>query len=161
MSTFALAILLSACDRRAYDSLPRSVTVVPPWFSSFPSFDNNYGFKNLGTAYSPSVLYLSDNLADGGDVISVAHNGQVILNDKRIHTPDNAPPHPLSLNLKEGANRIDIACRLDPDGEGCTLQAEISSTTAGQGLTTINQDSIPEGKFASFVIEFKPFKPAK
>ena len=158
MSALALAALVSACDRRAYDSLPRSVTVVPPWFSSYPSFDNSYGFKNLGTAYSPSVLYLSDNLEDGGDVIAVALNGQIVLNHKRIHTLDNAPAHPLSLILKEGPNRIDIACRLDPDGEGCTLQAEIISTTAGQGLTTINQDYIPEGQFASFIIEYKPSK---
>lgn len=158
MSAIALAALASACGRRVYDSLPRSLTVIPPWFSTYPSFDNSYGFKNLGTAYSPSVLYLSDNLADGGDVIAIALNGQVVLNDTRIHTPDNAPPHPLSLILKEGPNRIDIACRLDPDGEGCTLQAEISNTTVGQGLTTINQDYIPEGQFASFVVEYKPAK---
>lgn len=154
----SLVVLVSACGRRAYNSLPRSVTVIPPWYSSYPSFDNSYGFKNLGTAYSPSILFLSDNLADGGDVIAVALNGTVVLNDTRIHTPDNAPPHPLSLTLLEGPNRIDIACQLDPDGEGCTLQAEISNTTAGQGLTTINEDYIPEGQFASFVVEYKPSK---
>lgn len=144
------------CSRQVYNSLPRTVTVVPPWFSSFPAYPNSFGFKNLGTAYSPSTLYLSDNLADGGDVIAVALNGQVVLNDTRIHTPDNAPPHPVSLVLKEGPNRVDIACRLDPDGEGCTLQAEISTTTAGQGLMTVNDNYIPQGEFASFIIEYKP-----
>ncbi|WP_255002203.1 hypothetical protein [Cyanobium sp. HWJ4-Hawea] len=151
-----LSVFLLSCGRQAYNSLPRSVTVVPPWFSNFPSFPNSFGFKNLGTAYSPSTLFLSDNLADGGDVISVALNGQVVLDNLRIHTPDNEPPHPLILALKEGANRINVACRQDPDGLGCTLQAEVSNTTAGQGITTINENYIPEGQFASFVVEYKP-----
>jgi hypothetical protein len=152
----ALSLLSIACGRQAYNSLPRTVTVVPPWFSNFPAYPNSYGFKNLGTAYSPSTLFLSDNLADGGDVISVALNGQVVLQDLPIHTPDNSPPHPLSLSLMEGANRIDILCRQDPDGLGCTLQAEISNTTAGKGITTINDNYIPEGQFASFIVEYKP-----
>jgi len=151
-----ILFLGSGCSRQAYSSLPRTRTFVPPWFSSFPPLPNSYGFKNLGTAYSPTTLYLSDNLADGGDVISVALNGQVVLNNTRIHTPDNAPPYPLSLALREGKNQVDIACSLDPDGYGCTLQAEISSTTAGQGLTTINEDYIPQGQFASFIVEYKP-----
>ena len=152
------SVVLAGCSRQAYNSLPRTVTVVPPWFSNYPSFPNSFGFKNLGTAYSPSTLFLSDNLADGGDVISVALNGQVVLDNQRLHTPDNEPPHPLVLALKEGANQIDIACRQDPDGLGCTLQAEVSNTTAGQGITTINENYIPEGKFASFVVEYKPAK---
>lgn len=132
------------------------MTVVPPWFSNYPSFPNSYGFRNLGTAYSPSTLFLSDNLADGGDVIAVALNGQVVLDNLAIHTVDNAPPYALTVPLKPGPNRIDIACRTDPDGMGCTLQAEISNTTAGQGVTTINENYIPEGQYASFVIEYKP-----
>ena len=153
-----LSVVLAGCGRQAYNSLPRTVTVVPPWFSSYPSFANSFGFKNLGTAYSPSTLFLSDNLADGGDVIAVALNGQIVLDNHRLHTPDNASPHPLVLALKEGANQIDIACRQDPDGLGCTLQAEVSNTTAGQGITTINENYIPEGKFASFVVEYKSAK---
>ena len=153
-----LSVILVGCGQQAYNSLPRTVTVVPPWFSSYPSFPNSFGFKNLGTAYNPSTLFLSDNLADGGDVIAVALNGQVVIDNHRIHTPDNEPPHPLILNLKEGANQIDIACRKDPDGLGCTLQAEVSNTTAGQGVTTINDNYIPNGKFASFVVEYKPVK---
>ena len=153
-----LSLVLAGCNRQAYNSLPRSITVVPPWFSNYPSFANSYGFKNLGTGYTPSTLFLSDNLADGGDVVAVALNGQVVLDNQRLHTPDNEPPHPLVLALKEGANQIDIACRQDPDGLGCTLQAEVSNTTAGQGITTINEDYIPEGKFASFVVEYKPAK---
>jgi hypothetical protein len=151
-----LSIAVGGCGRQVYSSLPRTVTVVPPWFSTYPAFPNSFGFKNLGTAYSPSTLYLSDNLADGGDVIAVALNGQVVLDNLRIHTPDNSPPHPLALSLREGANRIDVACRQDPDGLGCTLQAEISNTTAGQGVTTINENYIPEGEYASFVVEYKP-----
>lgn len=154
-----LALLVASCNRNAYQNLPKTVTVVPPWFSNYPSFPNSFGFKNLGTAYSPSTLYLSDNLADGGDVLSVALNGQVVLDNFRIHTPDNAPPHPLSVLLKEGPNRIDVACRSDPDGLGCTLQAEISNASAGEGVTTINDNYIPEGSYASFIVEYKPPRP--
>ena len=154
----ALLVSITSCGRQAYNSLPRTVTVVPPWFSDFPSYSNSFGFKNLGTAYTPSTLFLSDNLADGGDVIAVAVNGQVVLDNLRLNTPDNASPHPLLLTLKEGPNKIDIACRQDPDGLGCTLQAEISNTTAGQGITTINENYIPGGNFASFVVEYKPAK---
>jgi hypothetical protein len=157
-SSALVALALVGCSRQAYNSLPRTLTVVPPWFSNYPSFANNFGFKNLGTAYSPSTLYLSDNLADGGDVIAVALNGQVVLDNLAIHTPDNSPPHPLGLPLREGANRIDIACRQDPDSMGCTLKAEISNTTAGQGIATINNDYIPQGQYASFVVEYKPVK---
>ena len=154
----ALSVALVGCGRQAYNSLPRTVTVLPPWFSNYPSFPNSFGFKNLGTAYNPSTLFLSDNLADGGDVIAVALNNQIVLDNHRLHTPDNEPPHPLVLALKEGPNKIDIACRQDPDGLGCTLKAEISNTTAGQGIATINENYIPEGKFASFVVEYKPAK---
>lgn len=152
----ALTVILGGCARQVYNALPRTVTVIPPWFSNFPAFPNSFGFKNLGTAYSPSTLYLSDNLADGGDVIAVALNGQVVLDGFRIHTPDNEPPHPLMLSLKEGSNQIDIACRQDPDGQGCTLKAELSNSTAGQGIATINDNYIPESEFASFVVEYKP-----
>lgn len=158
ISLLASSLFLAGCKRSYYDSLPRSVTVVPPWYSTFPAYSNNYGFRNLGTAYSPATLFLSDNVADGGDVIAVALNGQVILDNFRIHTPDNEPPHPLSLALKPGQNRVDVLCRSDPDGAGCTLQAEISNSTAGQGLATVNSDSIPSGQYGSFIVEYKPFK---
>jgi hypothetical protein len=157
ISCLALVAVLAGCNRRIYDSLPKSITVVPPWYSRFAPYSNSYGFKNLGTAYSPSALFLSDNVADGGDVIAVALNGQVVLDNFRIHTPDNEPPHLLTLTLNPGKNRVDILCRSDPDGAGCTLQAEISNTTAGNGLTTINSDSIPQGLFGSFIVEYKPF----
>lgn len=158
VSSTLIALAMVGCSPQAYNSLPRSLTVVPPWFSTYPSFANSFGFKNLGTAYSPSTLYLSDNLADGGDVIAVALNGTVVLDNLAIHTPDNSPPHPLGLPLKEGPNRIDIACRQDPDSMGCTLKAEISNTTAGQGIATINNDYIPQGQYASFVVEYRPVK---
>jgi len=153
---FSVSFLGVACSRQLYEGLPRNQVVRPPWYSSLPSFPNSFGFKNLGTGYTPSTLYLSDNVADGGDVISVALNGQIVLSNFRIRTPDNSPPQPVTLALKPGPNRVDIACILDPDDYGCTLQAEISTSTAGKGITTLNENSIPQGEFASFHIEFKP-----
>ena len=152
-----IASLNIACTRSTYQQmqLPNSRAIIPPWFSSFPAFPNSYGLKNLGTAYSPSTLFLSDNVADGGDIIAVAVNGQIILDNHRIHTLDNAPPYPLSIKLKPGPNQIDISCRQDPDGAGCTLKAEISNSSAGQGVSTINEQSIPEGVYASFIVEYK------
>lgn len=149
-------LAVTGCNRNVYNQLPSSRTVVPPWFSSFPPYPNNYGFKNLGTAYSPTTMYLSDNVADGGDVVAIAVNGQVVLDNYRIHTPDVEAPHPLSLVLKPGPNRVDVGCRLDPDGMGCTLLAEISNTTVGQGISTLNDQNIPEGQIASFIVEYRP-----
>ena len=152
-----LCISISGCGRSVYQQhLPPSTIEIPPWFSSQPQLPNSYGFKNLGTAQSPSVLYLSDNNANDGDILSIALNGKVILERIKISTPDVGPPHALSMALRQGSNNIDILCVYDPGG-GCTLQAEISHTTAGQGLTTINDSPIPQGQYASFIIEYKPF----
>lgn len=149
--------IVSGCGRAVYEKhLPPSPIRVPPWFSSQPALPNSFGFKNLGTAQSPSVLYLTDNLANDGDILSVALNGRVVLENITITTPDAGPPYSISMALKQGTNQVDILCVHDPGG-GCTLQAEISNTTAGQGLTTINDSPIPQGQYASFVIEYKPF----
>ena len=151
------ASLMLGCSKATYSNfnLPNSVTIVPPWYSNFPELPNSFGFKNLGTASSPSVLYLSDNVAYDGDILSIALNGQVVRENITIATPDVSPPHAISMALNKGPNRVDVLCVHDPGG-GCTLQAEISNTTAGQGLTTINDQPIPEGESASFIVEFKP-----
>ena len=149
------ASVIGGCSKETYSNLPRSTTVVPPWYSNFPSPPNSFGFKNLGTAKSPSVLYLSDNVAFDGDILSIALNGQVVKENITITTPDVGPPHSISMALNKGKNTVDVLCVEDPGG-GCTLQAEISNTTAGQGLTTINDQPIPEGEYASFIVEYKP-----
>ena len=152
----AIAVFVTGCSKDIYSQLPRSTTIIPPWYSNIPQLANSFGFQNLGTAVSPSVLYLSDNNANDGDILSIALNGQVVNQNIRITTPDAGPPHAISMALKQGQNQVDILCVSDPGG-GCTLQAEISNTTAGTGLTTINQDPIPEGEYASFIVEYKPY----
>lgn len=156
LSISAITVLMTGCGKDTYSQLPRSTTIVPPWYSNIPQLSNSFGFQNLGTAFSPSVLYLSDNNANDGDILSIALNGQVVNQDIRIRTPDAGPPYSISMELNKGQNQVDILCVTDPGG-GCTLQAEISNTTAGKGLTTINQDPIPEGEFASFIVEYKPY----
>nr|WP_272158668.1 hypothetical protein [Synechococcus sp. AH-603-L18] len=151
----AIAVFVTGCSKNHYSQLPRSTTIIPPWYSNIPQLANSFGFQNLGTAVSPSVLYLSDNNANDGDILSIALNGQVVNQNIRITTPDAGPPHAISMTLNQGQNQVDILCVTDPGG-GCTLQAEISNTTAGAGLTTINQDPVPEGEYASFIVEYKP-----
>lgn len=153
----ALAILATGCNKSIYSSLPKTTEIVPPWFSSIPELPNSFGFRNLGTAVSPSVLYLSDNDANDGDVLRVALNGQVVTQDIQITTPDFGPPQPVSMSLNQGQNQVDILCVKDPGG-GCTLKAEISHSASGNGLTTINQAPIPEGQYASFIVEYKPYQ---
>jgi len=151
----AISFFTTSCGKDVYNQLPRSTTIVPPWYSNIEQLPNSFGFQNLGTGVSPSVLYLSDNNANDGDILSIALNGQVINQDIRITTPDAGPPHSVTMPLIQGENRVDILCVSDPGG-GCTLQAEISNTTAGTGLTTINRDPIPQGEYASFIVEYKP-----
>ena len=152
----AIAVFVTGCSKDTYSQLPRSTTIIPPWYSNTPQMANSFGFQNLGTAVSPSILYLSDNNANDGDILSIALNGQVVTENIRISTPDAGPPHAISMALNQGQNQVDILCVSDPGG-GCTLKAEISNTSAGTGLTTINQDPIPEGKYASFIVEYKPY----
>ena len=155
-----ILLMVSACGRDFYHKhapfLPHSKGYMRPWYSTYPEYPNSYGFKNLGTAITPSTLFLSDNLSDDGDIVAVALNGKVVLDNHRLHTPANAPPYPLIIQLNQGRNKIDILCRKDPDGSGCTLKAEISNTTAGQGISTVNDSYIPEGEFASLSVEYKP-----
>lgn len=148
-------LLTTACSKATYSNLPRSKTFIPPWYSNFPELPNSYGFKNLGTAVSPSILFLSDNNLTDGDIISVSLNGNMVYQNLRIVTPDVSPPHSISLALNRGKNQIDVFCVSGP-GIGCTLQAEIAHTTAGSGLVTINKSPIPEGQHASFLVEYKP-----
>jgi len=149
------ACVIGGCGKDTYSKWPKSRTIVPPWYSDIPELPNSYGFDNIGTAKNPSTLFLSDNNMYDGDILSIAVNGQVIKENLTIVTPDVGLPHSLSVALNEGENKIDVLCVEGP-GIGCTLQAEISDTTAGQGLTTINDQPIPEGEYASFIVEYKP-----
>ncbi len=110
-------------------------------FSNSSSTSNSYGFSNV-TVFAPQVpIELIDYWAEDGDYVTLKVNGRVVANNQMIRNYGKV----IMLDLKPGKNLVEIVGVKDGRG-GITLEANIA------GVGNVNNQPIPEGRTASFII---------
>ena len=109
--------------------------------STNPSTSNNYGFRNV-TVFAPRVpIELIDYWAEDGDYVTLKVNGRVVASNQMIRNRGRI----IMLELKPGRNLVEIVGVKDGRG-GITLEANVA------GVGNVNNQPIPEGRTASFII---------
>ena len=109
--------------------------------SNSSSTSNSYGFRNV-TVFAPQVpIELIDYWAEDGDYVTLKVNGRVVASNQMIRNYGRI----IMLDLKPGRNLVEIVGVKDGRG-GITLEANIA------GVGNVNNQPIPEGRTASFII---------
>ena len=109
--------------------------------ANIPSTINNYGFRNVTVFAARVPMELIDYWAEDGDYVTLKVNGQVVVSNQMIRNYGKV----IMLDLKPGKNLVEIVGVKDGRG-GITLEANVA------GVGNVNNQPIPEGSTASFII---------
>jgi len=102
---------------------------------------NSYGFTNMATKASTVAIQLKDNVDEDGDFVSLIVNGEVITENEMIFNRGKV----IMVDLLPGENTVEIDGVKDGNG-GITLEVNVA------GVGNVNNEPIPEGSTASFII---------
>ena len=102
---------------------------------------NSYGFGNMVTKASTVAIRLRDNVDEDGDYVSLIVNGKVYTRNQMIRNYGKV----IMVDLLPGENKVEIDGVKDGNG-GITLEVNVA------GVGNINNEPIPEGSTASFII---------
>ena len=116
-----------------------SSTVALNSTSGFTS--NSYGFSNLVATAGTVAIQLKDNVDEDGDFVSLIVNGEVITQNEMIFNRGKV----FMVDLQPGENQVEIQGLRDGGG-GITLEVNVA------GVGNVNNEPIPEGSTASFII---------
>ena len=109
--------------------------------STIPSTINSYGFRNVTVVAARVPIELIDYWAEDGDYVTLKVNGRVVASNQMIRNHGKI----IMLDLKPGRNLVEIVGVKDGRG-GITLEANVA------GVGNVNNQPIPEGSTASFII---------
>ena len=109
--------------------------------ANIPSTINNYGFRNVTVFAARVPMELIDYWAEDGDYVTLKVNGRVVASNQMIRNYGKV----IMLDLKPGKNLVEIVGVKDGRG-GITLEANVA------GVGNVNNQPIPEGSTASFII---------
>ena len=102
---------------------------------------NSYGFRNLVASAPTVAIQLKDNVDEDGDFVSLIVNGEVITQNEMIFNRGKV----FMVDLQPGENQVEIQGLRDGGG-GITLEVNVA------GVGNVNNEPIPEGSTASFII---------
>ncbi|MEO0949257.1 MAG: hypothetical protein AAFY11_14165, partial [Cyanobacteria bacterium J06641_5] len=124
---------------------PTQIAAAPSTPSiTVPSAENSYGFRNVTVSAPRVAISLRDNVDEDGDVVTLRVNGQEYATNLQIRNSGKV----IFVPLNPGENLVEIVAVRDGQG-GITLEAGVA------GVGNINEDPIPEGRTASFVINYE------
>ena len=109
--------------------------------TNIPSTINSYGFRNVTVFAARVPMELIDYWAEDGDYVTLKVNGRVVASNQMIRNYVKV----IMLDLKPGKNLVEIVGVKDGRG-GITLEANVA------GVGNVNNQPIPEGSTASFII---------